>query len=396
MHTSRITAALAVTALLVAGTTPATADARPAAQSCTPTWKLVDSPLPLGVAEYLEKPAVFSATKAFLPGALAVPDAPAQLEWNGQKLSLSAQQIPLSPLTPAPEVAADFDSATDGWNLLELGVAHLQVADRWHGGRWSMTPLPVSPAPETKQVRLYNVAAVSAQNAWAVGGYFDRNNEFRAIGALIEHWDGTAWQIVDNPAAEQEQTYLQSITAFSASDIWAVGRQLDGDGTTVPFAEHFDGTRWRVNDAPAAAAPSAFYGVSGSGDDVWAVGSQQLPGSPGLAAPLVEHWNGTSWTVEDLPDVGNAKATAAFASSPTDVWVTAQYGLPHPQSDGFLHWDGKSWTKVPVPGPQGVGYGHAYNAIAGSGPADIWATGAIFDLSSYYSAQIAHLSCGGR
>ncbi|MFI5690953.1 hypothetical protein ACIA58_03855 [Kribbella sp. NPDC051586] len=394
MQTSRITAALALTALLAAGTGTPSADAQPAAKTCTPTWKLVDSPV--GETEYLNQPAVFSPTKALLSGTLAIASVPTQLEWNGQRLDPSAHQVPLSPLSQAFAVSAAFTSADDGWNILEMGAAHMQVADRWHGGRWSMLPLPVSPDPSVKHLRLYGAAAVSARNAWAVGGYIDNTNDLWSLGALLEHWDGTSWQIVDNPAMERDGAYLQSVRALSASNIWAVGRQFDSDGTVLPFAEHFDGTRWRVIDVPSGAAPSAFYGISGSGDDVWAVGSQQLPGSPGLAAPLVEHWDGNTWTVQDLPDVGNARASSVFAASPTDVWVTADYGLPHPQSDGFLHWDGKSWTKVPVPGPQGVGIGHAYDAIGGSGPTDVWATGVTFDLASYSATQIAHLSCGGR
>jgi len=39
--------------------------------------------------------------------------------------------------------------------------------------------------------------------------------------AVIEHWTGSAWAAVPSP--DPESTSLQSISATSASDIWAVG-----------------------------------------------------------------------------------------------------------------------------------------------------------------------------
>jgi hypothetical protein len=44
-----------------------------------------------------------------------------------------------------------------------------------------------------------------------------------------------------------------------------------------------------------------FFGVAAvSSNDVWAVG---VTSNGGLSATLVEHWNGTSWTVIPSPNL---------------------------------------------------------------------------------------------
>ena len=40
-------------------------------------------------------------------------------------------------------------------------------------------------------------------------------------GALVEHWNRTAWKIVANPGGSG--TALKSISAISSSDVWATG-----------------------------------------------------------------------------------------------------------------------------------------------------------------------------
>lgn len=41
------------------------------------------------------------------------------------------------------------------------------------------------------------MTVLSATDAWAVGSYATAGNAFTAT--LIEHWDGTAWQVMPSP-----------------------------------------------------------------------------------------------------------------------------------------------------------------------------------------------------
>ncbi|HYY35677.1 MAG TPA: hypothetical protein VE867_04815, partial [Candidatus Binatia bacterium] len=55
--------------------------------------------------------------------------------------------------------------------------------------------LASSPNPGTNNT-LYDVATLSASNAWAVGTYGTPQAGNRT---LVEHWSGTGWSVVPSP-----------------------------------------------------------------------------------------------------------------------------------------------------------------------------------------------------
>jgi len=59
--------------------------------------------------------------------------------------------------------------------------------------------------------------------------------------------------------------------------------------------------------------------------------------------PLVEHFDGTSWTQVAVPSIQYG-LDAVVAPSATDVWA---FGV----SRVALHWDGTSWHRVKLPTP---------------------------------------------
>jgi hypothetical protein len=75
------------------------------------------------------------------------------------------------------------------------------------------------------------------------------------------------------------------------------------------------------------------------------------------------------------------------------VWADGQFGQGSPGV--FLHWDGSTWTKTPVPGPQEFNQVSLYAGMGGTGPDNVWAVGTIQSIA-YATAtpQIAHLTCG--
>src|SRR5437762_2056122 len=77
---------------------------------------------------------------------------------------------------------------------------------------WHRTP---SPNISTNDNNLNGVAAISSNDVWAVGGYFDQATfESRP---LIEHWDGTQWTAVTPPAV---RATLSGVAAVSANNVW--------------------------------------------------------------------------------------------------------------------------------------------------------------------------------
>jgi len=178
----------------------------------------------------------------------------------------------------------------------------------WNGTTWKKVSNPAT-------YPLYGVTALAANNVWAVGG------------SQLLHWDGTAWSVVPSPQPPccGNGYDLRAVAAVSASNIWAVGyaQIASGDGYTYgPLIEHWDGSSWQLG---GSAAGDSLYGVTAlSATGVWAVGV-----SGGLN--FVEKWDGTQWTRQSSPNVGTSNNTfeaATAVPSTGDVWAVGEYYQP--------------------------------------------------------------------
>jgi hypothetical protein len=409
-------------------TASAAADAGHQRGACDPSWRLVAAPpapgatVPVsqGTSDHIVSVSAISGDDARFTGYTSTISGygqPWTLAWNGRSVTAAAQaaQQPLSlsgfdDLTYDP---ASFDSAADGWMLDDPRVASTYIdpdtstAEHWHDGRWTLTPMAVSPDVAAKGIWLQAVDAVSSSDAWAAGGLYavGPGNLFGAspVGALLEHWDGSAWNIIPNPADSQAGAVLNGLNARSPDDVWAVGQQ-GGGASVTPLLEHWNGTAWQAVPAPAGSQPSWLQAVSATAaDDAWAVGYQAAPGSTSSYVPLVEHWDGSAWSIVALPGGASLSGlVGVYAASASDVWATfggsqfAEGAAAGGTSQAFLHWDGSRWTTVAEPGPQEYGTSYAYNSISGTGPDDVWAAGQanLGYPPSTAVPVIAHLSCG--
>jgi hypothetical protein len=90
------------------------------------------------------------------------------------------------------------------------------------------------------------VSADSPNDIWGI----DRND-------IVSHYDGTSWSYytLSGPSG----TAFESVAALSPTDVWAAGT----NGTTA-LLEHFNGTAWQVMSLPSSfsgtgipAAPSS-------------------------------------------------------------------------------------------------------------------------------------------
>lgn len=160
---------------------------------------------------------------------------------------------------------------------------------------WSWNIVP-SPSPDPRGNLLTGVAAVSPSDVWAVGGSGGRySNGLR--NTLVEHWDGSSWSVVASPNPGSGLNELTGVAAGGPDDVWAVGYTSDG-GDPRTLIEHWDGRRWNVVPSPNPGTGGNYlYAVAAVGaDDVWAVGaSGDVNSASGVT--LIEHWDGTSWTV---------------------------------------------------------------------------------------------------
>src|SRR5260221_209728 len=229
-------------------------------------------------------------------------------------------------------------------------------------GMPSPTPVPLPPSPSLSLANWHQVAspcvgaegtliavtARSATDAWAVGQYEGSESRQRT---LTEHWDGAQWSFVDSPSPGQRYNLLRAVAAVAATDVWAVGSQITASGATQTLALHWDGSAWRLVATPDPGSyANQLNGVATiSSSDVWAVGAASK-GSLGQVTqqPLIEHWNGTQWSVVTGTPHSVLYAVAAVSSG--DVWAVGGFAFDNTGSSTAAlieHWDGHQWTSVP-------------------------------------------------
>ncbi len=287
-------------------------------------------------------------------------------------------------------LAVSADSSTDAWavgyyvdlNGFGYPVDQLLV-EHFNGISWSLLPSIAQPfdAPGSRsaQNQFLAVDAVSASDVWAVGEYHNGSDPL----TLVERYNGTSWSVVASPDPGTTVNVLQSVSSDGGTGLFAVGYSASNT-TDQTLIEHYDGTAWSVVASPDAgtAAASQLTGVtSDSPTDAWAVGTTGGTSATPVDQTLIEHYNGTAWSVVPSPDTS---ATAAnrlagiSADAPTDVWAvgTSVGGTSTDPVDRtlILHYDGTSWLPVASP-DTGTAAADQLNGAVALSPTDLWTVG---------------------
>jgi hypothetical protein len=199
---------------------------------------------------------------------------------------------------------------------------------------WTIVP---SPNVGSGDNRLMGVAAVSDQEAWAVGS--------AGTDALIESWNGTEWTFVGLPALPGESA-LHGVDALPSGEAWAVGSV--GTHTLVL---RWQGAGWEVVPSPnVPGARNTLLAVSiRSADDVWAVGKAGT-------GVVVVHWNGVSWGLVSHPPLQRPSTLTAVLALPSgSVWAVGSEMRGGAHSDALsLRWTGTTWIRRAVPLPPSI------------------------------------------
>lgn len=253
------------------------------------------------------------------------------------------------------------------------------LAEHWNGSTWQVVP---SPNVGNDVNFLYGVSAISANNVWAVGSY--RNGVLRT---LIEHWDGTQWSVVSSPNVGSSHNQLEGITALAANNIWAVGTyfNVQNPRANLTLIEHWDGSKWSV-----VPSPNTQEGINNlvaiaaiSANNIWAVGDGETPGY----ITLVEHWDGSKWSIIKSPNVphGNNELQGLAVIAPNNIWAAGFYYDTNHNRDATLieHWNGSKWSIVTSPNT-GPDFDRLL-AITAVSATDIWAVGDDMTGTTSYS-----------
>jgi hypothetical protein len=317
-------------------------------------WKNIFSPDPGVISDQLSGVAAISANDVWAVGSYASLDSGYQTlieQWNGQTWSTIRSPNPGVISDQLSGVAAI--SANDVWAVgsYDDGNGEYTLIEQWDGTNWNIIS---SPNPnDVYNINLYGVTAVSADDIWAVGDYSDSNGNYYT---LIEQWNGTSWNIIPSPNSAYN-TILTDVAAVSADDVWAVGDYSDSNGNYYTLIEQWNGTSWNTISSPNPNSyNSNLYSVTAvTATDVWAVGDYE--DSNGIAYTLVEQWNGTNWNIVPSPNSAyNTILNGVTAVSATDVWAVGFYYYgPYAPLTLIEQWNGTSWNLVPSPNANAPG-----------------------------------------
>jgi hypothetical protein len=227
---------------------------------------------------------------------------------------------------------------------------------------------------------IFNGVAKTGTSAWAVGVTASPAGN----NPLAARWTGTTWAAVATPTPvancqdgnlQWTGNRLKAVAGVSATDVWAVGNNCYSMKTLV---EHFNGTSWSIVPSPsfATGGDGVFNTLNGvaavASNNVWAVGSHTA--SNGAYLTLIERWNGSAWSVVTSPNPSTVVniLNAVSGTSANDIWAVGYQGVGSGSHPLAVHWNGATWTVVPSPARPG---GSILSAVTAISPTDVWAVG---------------------
>ncbi|HXB46972.1 MAG TPA: hypothetical protein VNW50_04350 [Streptosporangiaceae bacterium] len=269
-------------------------------------------------------------------------------------------------------------SARSVWVFNRLQGSYLRL----DGSRWSLGQLPGGSAKSGALLEIDAVKVFSGTNAWAFGERTTISGTQVVSAPYAAHYNGSKWAMVTVPGLPSGGGAITAVAAVSANDIWAVESDQGTSGLLALAASNPAVAKSAVAASPAArlaaarlraAAPAAVAPVllqwtsSGgwqdaaqqpfvAGDqltssvtepngDVWFGGSAS--NSANGTSPLTARWNGTSWSVSDLPGTASSADMQVTAMAPDGtggIWALTLNSSTGAERIWHLH--GTTWSQV--------------------------------------------------
>jgi putative hemolysin len=243
---------------------------------------------------------------------------------------------------------------------------------------WRVQPVP---PPAMGNGELTGVSCPASGICMAVGYYVAKaTGEQQTLG---ERWANGAWAVEPTPSpGDTGIEQLTSVSCLSPTDCTAAGVYSSATAYENTLIEHWDGTSWTVVASPNPAgtttaeldAVSCASATSCTATGLYDGGS----GHQTHVLPLAEHWDGTSWTIQHVPlPAGSTSANlSSGVSCPTPTrCIAVSLGLLAEQ------WNGTRWTVLATPTP-GQADRPAFRGVSCSSAKNCTAVGGYLNASN--------------
>jgi hypothetical protein len=269
--------------------------------------------------------------------------------WHIQTISLPSGTITAT-LTGVSCSAGSACTAVGGYSTTNTSP-NTTLAERWNGSTWTIqsTPNPASGSPEFGAV-----SCPTATDCTAVGEPLGQGT-----ATLVEQWNGTTWTIQSAPGPSGlNQAQLSGVSCTAPSACTAAGGARTG--ILVPpsmLAERWNGTGWAIQASQnlSGALNSEFKGVSCASGSSSCVGVGDFINGASATSMLAETWNGTSWTIQRVPNPSTTKGVLNGVSCSSSTACTAVGTYLNGSSVNVTlaeRWNGTSWVVQSTPNPQ--------------------------------------------
>jgi len=222
------------------------------------------------------------------------------------------------------------------------------VAAQWEGSEWS--PVPIVSASTGPWNEITQIACTSPTFCMAVGnGYGNGTNQ----KPLSEEWNGSTWSVVPTPGETGSMNAsLQGVSCVGSTFCVAVGYSTGNvpTGPYNPLVELWNGTTWTLSAGPpvqnnenlslsSVSCPLSTFCVAVSGYE-----------PTGPYNHLITTWNGATWSTAPDPSNGSLVPLDVSCSAPSSCVVVASNGF---NSSYVETYNGSTWALFYVTPPLG-------------------------------------------
>ena len=234
---------------------------------------------------------------------------------------------------------------------------------------------PATTHDSTSSDNYYNEGVSCATSTFCMSVGYDIENAL----AFGEEWNGSLWSEVPmaTPASASD-TYLDGVSCVTSTFCEAVGDFAVGSADTgTNFAEMWNGSSWTVQEipAPSTTTSSVLEAVSCTSLTFCLATGWQAVGD--AYTPLAQEWNGSAWSIASAGDWSDGELNGVSCSSSTFCAAVGDYYVGSTDTVLFENWNGGAWVAAPkssTPTPAPDNYldavsctGSGFCAAVGSG-----------------------------
>jgi hypothetical protein len=236
------------------------------------------------------------------------------------------------------------------------GIA-LPLAEVWNGEEWKEQTTP-KPAGAT-EAGLNDVSCTSPSACMTVGAYVNSSGVYVP---MAEQWNGEAWSVQEppNPTGAKESG-LFGVSCTSSSACTAVGDYINSAGAYTTLAENWNGTSWSIKEVPnpTGAKQGQLVGVSCTASNACtAVGEYES--SEGAWLAQADRWNGEAWSLQEPPTPTGSVSSWPYGVSCTSGSMCILVGWQDSNTEGQIAlaeiWNGTTWAAQSAAKPSGTAW----------------------------------------